>query len=113
MQVLGELITDSYAHYVFAEDTKVLWTAPAKGEMLILPGEDTHCGYPFKGKLKGSFQIPFSLLLPEAAELASNTGALMRYRLPCSYSPRFSVVTINYRISTVVTHSSLLKPDHT
>lgn len=113
--MLGELITDSYAHYVFAEDTKVLWTAPAKGETLVLPGENApcHCGSPFSGKLKGAFNVPFSLLLPEAAELAGSTGALMRYRLPCSYSPRFSVVTITYRIFTIVTHNSLLKPNHT
>lgn len=111
LQVVGELITDNYAQYTFAEDSRVIWTAPAKGEALILPGVDASSSYPFKGKVKGRFQLPFTLSLPQTVELAGDKGT-KSYRLPCSLSLRFTSVTVNYRIFTTINHGTLFSPDH-
>ena len=112
MQIVGELITDSYAQYTFVENTDVIWSAPPKGEAFTLPGRDLSANQPFKGKLKGRFRLPFTLSLPKTVELASDEGKVGKFQLPCSLSLRFTNVTINYRVYATINHGTLFKPDH-
>ncbi|EKM55932.1 uncharacterized protein PHACADRAFT_184666 [Phanerochaete carnosa HHB-10118-sp] len=105
--VMGELISDANARYVFAEDSRVLWVAPAQSERRSITPRSLF----YKGKLKGSFTWPFTLGLPRTVVLPDGKGPSRIFTLPCSFSTRYVNVTILYRIVVIIDHGSMLKAD--
>lgn len=104
---MGELISDANARYVFAEDSRVLWAAPARNERQLIAGSSLFS----KGKLKGSYNWPFTLELLSAVKLPDGKGPVKSFTLPNSYSARFVPVTILYRVVVTIDHGFVLKAD--
>ena len=92
----------------FVTVSQVLWS-PEKGFPTIadasLGGQRPH---DFKGKLRGRFDWPFSLKLPDGIDLSR--GEPSRCKLPASFAERQSRVTINYRITAIVIRGILSTP---
>lgn len=112
-QVFGELVEEVNMRFAFTEVTQEIWS-PEHGDPAQSSVEkgSSSSSSPFKGKVVGKFVWPFSLQLPDTTELPVD-GVNQQFRLPGHMFTRWGRGDIMYRITVKITHSGMLRPDHT